>query len=89
MLAHAAAFACVKPVYFHVRFRARPGLQPGLEGRSPLLADGALAKPWKAGFCDNWTVLTDKLFFCANCAPKIFKLLFFQAIFCHKNARRT
>ena len=50
MLAHAAAFACVKPVYFHVRFRARPGLQPGLEGRSPLLADGALAKPWKAGF---------------------------------------
>lgn len=29
---------------------ARPGLQPGLEGRSPLLADGALAKPWKAGF---------------------------------------
>ena len=50
MLAHAAAFACAKPGYFRVRFRARPGLQPGLEPRSCRNGNERLAKGGKPVF---------------------------------------
>ena len=73
MLAHAAAFAYAKPGYFTCALLRTTGLAARIgRARASAFADRALAEPWKAGFCGNWTVLTDKFFFFANCAPKIY-----------------